>query len=140
MNKLRMCLIWLLTRLLKKYCILHTVGVLEPYYDYRWSRWCFDDKNTGLVAEGFSEGIGIMIDHLVRDFVNPRQGGWQLQFSSIAFPGYQLALKRGRLDNGGVWYTSYELDVSGWLCSALYRYFAVEPETIYIRITPKGVV
>lgn len=55
-----------------------------------------------------------------------------LLFSDGPFPGSQTSIQRLREEAGGNWYECE--GVEGWLCPALYRYFAVAPEKIYLQI------
>lgn len=50
----------------------NTLMTIAPY----WSQnaWVFDDERVGLVAEPFVEGILEMIDDMVKDMPNARQG------------------------------------------------------------------
>jgi hypothetical protein len=36
-------------------------------------------------------------------------------------------------DGGGNWYYSAQLDLEGWLCPALLRYFAEAPKQLYVQ-------
>ena len=38
----------------------------------------------------------------------------------------------GTPDAGGTWYWSDELQMEGWLCPALFRYYDEAPETLYV--------
>jgi hypothetical protein len=39
--------------------------------------------------------------------------------------------------DGGNWYFSSVLKMEGWLCPALFRYFAEAPKEIYVAVKPK---
>jgi hypothetical protein len=39
---------------------------------------------------------------------------------------------------GGAWYWSEQLQMEGWLCSALFRYFAEAPEELHVQVKPKA--
>ena len=82
-----------------------------------------------LVVETVSEADGA-----------PTRHGWDavsLLFSANPFPGHQAALEWRREEHGGNWYYSPELDMEGWLCPAMFKYFDEAPEKIYARFKPK---
>jgi len=56
-----------------------------------------------------------------------------LIFSITPFPGYQYPLDWRREDGGGNWYYSAQLDLEGWLCPALLRYFPEAPKELYVQ-------
>jgi hypothetical protein len=56
-----------------------------------------------------------------------------LIFSITPFPGYQYRLDWRREDGGGSWYYSAQLDLEGWLCPALLRYFPEAPKELYVQ-------
>ena len=39
---------------------------------------------------------------------------------------------------GGNWYDSPDLDIEGWLCPALFKYFEVAPERIYAQFKARA--
>jgi len=39
-----------------------------------------------------------------------------------------------RAENGGNWYYSADLDMEGWLCPALFRYFSDAPASLYAQV------
>jgi hypothetical protein len=41
-------------------------------------------------------------------------------------------------EDGGNWYRSADLDMEGWLCPALFRYFDQAPKRIYARVKSLG--
>jgi len=43
---------------------------------------------------------------------------------------------RHREEYGGNWYYSKDLDMEGWLCPALFKYFDNAPEKIYTQFKP----
>ena len=65
--------------------------VIAPYWLDSVETWVFDDEAADLVQEPFVEGIPEMIDDLVADIPNARQG-FRLLFSVAPFPGYQRKL------------------------------------------------
>jgi hypothetical protein len=48
-----------------------------------------------------------------------------------------MELKTRGNEETGNWYVCKALGIDGWLCGALYKYFDVEPETIYIQVKEK---
>ncbi len=97
----------------------------------------FDDERVGLVQEPFVSGADLIIDRMVDD-IPGAAGGFSLFFSAAPFPGYQGEFVWRRNEFGGSWYYSPALDMEGWLCPALLRYFSDAPETLYAQFKPKS--
>lgn len=112
------------------------IMVIAPYRLHDAGTWVFDDPATDLRQEPFVQGIPEMIDDLVADIPDAR-GGFRLLFSSAPFPGYQRKLSRVREEYGGWWYSSDEPEAEGWLCPALFKYFEVAPEEIFVKAEPR---
>jgi hypothetical protein len=112
------------------------IMVIAPYWLEAAGTWVFDDPATELRQEPFVEGIPEMIDDLVADIPNARNG-FRLLFSAAQFPGWQRRLTRLRQELDGWWYASDEPEAEGWLCPALFRYFEGAPEEIYVKAEPK---
>jgi hypothetical protein len=55
-------------------------------------------------------------------------------FSGVPFPGHQFRLEWRRADAGGNWYYAADLDLEGWLCPALLRYFPEAPKDIFVQV------
>ncbi len=98
--------------------------------------WVFDDASTGLVREPFVCGVPEMIDHLVQDIPNAKQG-FKLIFAGQPFPGFQEKLTWLRQEYEGNWYQIEGLNLEGWLCPALFKYFAEAPPEIYVKVEGK---
>ena len=98
-------------------------------------RWVFDDDWVGLDKELFIRGADAIIDRLAGSIPNAEQG-FTLRFSAFAFPEYQTELECRRKDDGGNWYYSSDLDMEGWLCPQLYKYFKEAPKKLYIACGP----
>ena len=111
----------------------NVLNVIEPYW-YA-NTWVFDDASKGLEKEPFVQGVPEMIDVLVEDIPNAR-AGFVLLFSSKPFAGYQVELTLVREEYGGHWYKPKDLEVEGWLCPALLKYFDAPPESLYIKAEP----
>ena len=108
--------------------------VIHPYkYE---GMWVFDDEKVGLVQEPFVSGADDIIEQMVTDIPNANDG-FSLVFSSIPFPGNQIEFEWRREDSGGNWYYAKALDMEGWLCSALFRYFEYAPKNLYAQFKAK---
>jgi hypothetical protein len=110
--------------------------VIEPYW-YQGT-WVFDDESKGLDKEPFVQGVPEIIDDLVKDIPNARNG-FRLLFSSLPFSSYQIELTRVKEEYGGYWYKVKDKSVEGWLCPALFRYFETAPEAIYAKAEPSRI-
>lgn len=108
----------------------NAIRVIKPYW-YEGT-WVFDDPEVDLIREPFVSGVPEMIDHLVEDIREAREG-FRLTFSDAPFPGFQRELIWIREEFGGQWYRSYEPEMEGWLCPALFHYFEEAPERLYVR-------
>jgi hypothetical protein len=64
--------------------------------------------------------------------------GFTLIFSHSPFPGHQYRLDWQRQEGGGNWYYSGDLDMEGWLCPALFKYFSETPKTLYAQIKARS--
>ena len=111
---------------------------IAPYRLEEVDTWVFDDPAAGLQQEPFVSGVPEMIDHLVRDIPNARDG-FRLLFSAAPFPGYQKRLVWKREEMGGNWYASDDPPMEGWQCPALFRYFDQAPVQLYVKAEEKGV-
>ena len=67
----------------------NSLFVIAPYWDS--GTWVFDDERVGLVREPFVSGVPDMIDHLVRDIPDAREG-FRMIFSKTKYPGYSQSL------------------------------------------------
>jgi hypothetical protein len=114
---------------------MNQIMVIKPYW-YA-DTWVFDDEAVGLDKEPFVCGIPQMIDFLVRDIPNARDGVRML-FSAQPFPGFQEKLTWVREEMSGNIYWSDTLQAEGWLCPALFKYFDKAPEVIYVKAEPKS--
>jgi len=114
---------------------MNAINVIAPYQYH--GMWVFDDPRVGLVHEPFVAGADTMIDRVTADIPEASKG-FLMVFSATPFPGHQFKLEWRRADSGGNWYYSPQLDMEGWLCPALFKYFAEAPEEIYIQVKPKG--
>jgi hypothetical protein len=112
--------------------IVNALYVIQPYWHA--GTWVFDDEAVGLVREPFVSGVPQMIDWLVRDLPEARNG-FRLIFSADPFPGFQAKFERQRAEMGGTWYRTSPPapPMEGWLCPALFKYFAEAPPSLYAR-------
>ena len=107
---------------------------IHPYKHH--GLWVFDDPAVGLVQEPFVSGADTIIDRAVSGIAGA-EAGFTLLFSARAFPGYQLEFEWRREEMSGNWYYSPALDLEGWLCPALLKYFETPPARIYAQFRPK---
>jgi hypothetical protein len=110
---------------------MNAINVITPYKHS--GMWVFDDARVGLVQEPFVSGADTMIDRVVGAIPDAEQG-FTLVFSGAPFPGHQFCLEWRRAESSGNWYWSPELEMEGWLCPALFRYFADVPQNIYVQV------
>ena len=115
----------------------NAINVINPY---RWEgMWVFDDDRVDLEKEPFVSGADVIIDVLTEGIQNARDG-FRLIFATVPFPGHTASLTRtGKEEAGGNWYAlEGEEGLEGWLCPALFKYFEVAPEKIYIKAEAKN--
>jgi hypothetical protein len=113
----------------------NSIMVLKPYK--REGMWVFDDDKTGLVREPFVAGVPEILEALLVKQGIPleeAERGFRLIFSAIPFPGHHLSAKRIEQEGGGMWYEESVGRARGWLCPALFRYFATAPDNLYVRV------
>lgn len=111
----------------------NSLQVLHPYKDQ--GSWVFDDESVGLRREPFVLGIDDMIERLVAPIPNASRG-FRLIFSPRPFPGHAAKLEWRREESGGNWYFSPTFGIEGWLCPALFKYFATAPKKLYAKAEP----
>jgi len=113
---------------------VNSLFVIVPYkYE---GMWVFDDPRVGLLREPFIAGIDTMIDRLVARIPDAERG-FRAIFGASPFPGHTESLDWRREESGGNWYFSDHFQMEGWLCPALFKYFAAAPKTIYVQVEPK---
>ena len=113
---------------------MNSIFAIHPYKDQ--GLWVFDDERVGLVKEPFVSGADVAIDRMVEQIPNAAFGVTML-FSAQPFPGHQYEFVWRRLELNGNWYHSPTLDLEGWLCPALFKYFEKAPERLFIQVKPK---
>lgn len=114
---------------------MNAINVIAPYK--RHGMWVFDDARVGLAEEPFVGGADTMIDRVTHD-IPDAENGFVLVFSAEAFPGAQLMLEWRRQDGSGNIYYAPQLDLEGWLCPALFRYFDGTPPRLHVQVRPKA--
>lgn len=112
----------------------NTLLVIEPYW-YEGT-WLFDDASKGLQREPFVGAVPEMIDALVKKIPNARDG-FRLTCSTKPFPDYQKKLVWVRAEAGGNYYRFADKSMQGWLCPAMFRYFAKTPKALYLKTESK---
>jgi hypothetical protein len=108
----------------------NSLFVIAPYW-YN-STWVFDDKSAGLTREPFVAGVPEMIDVLVKDIPNAKDG-FRLTFSAKAFPGHEYKLIWLRGDQTGNFYKLDNPPMEGWICPAMFRYYSEAPKELYVK-------
>ena len=114
--------------------IVNAINVIAPYRYL--GMWVFDDARVGLVQEPFVSGADAIIDRAVAH-IPGAQSGFLMLFSSSPFPGHTFRLEWRRAEMDGNWYYSADLDMKGWLCPALLKYFDEPPRQLFMQVKPK---
>jgi hypothetical protein len=82
---------------------MNAINVIIPY---RWEgMWVFDDERVGLDREPFVAGADDIIDLLVAEIPDAKEG-FRLIFAASPFPGYTHTFERRRKEHAGHWYYS----------------------------------
>jgi hypothetical protein len=108
----------------------NSIQVLFPYKAN--DAWVFDDDRVGLVREPFVLGIDDMIEKIVENIPNAEKG-FKLLFSDKKFPNADVSLEWMYSEAGGNWYSSPELNMKGWLCPALFKYYSEAPKNLWAK-------
>jgi len=108
----------------------NAIHVIHPYKHL--GQWVFDDERVGLSQEPFVSGADTIIDHMTVDIPNA-EDGFSLLFSANPFPGYDGEFEWVREEFDGNWYFSPALQLEGWLCPAMFKYFEQAPNKIYVQ-------
>jgi len=108
----------------------NSIMVINPYWHE--GTWVFDDPGVGLKREPFVAGVPEMIDALVKDIPDAREG-FRLLFSANPFPGAQKTLTWTRGDSLGNYYRLDDPPMEGWICPALFKYYTAPPKAIHIK-------
>ena len=114
---------------------MNSILVIHPYkYE---GVWVFDDSRVGLLREPFVAGADVILDKIT-EHIPGAGSGVTVLFSGQPFPGAQHEFHWRRQEGGGNWYYSPALDLEGWLCPALFKYFDQAPERIYAQVKAKS--
>ena len=113
---------------------MNAINVIAPYRYH--GVWVFDDARVELVQEPFVSGADAIIDRAVAH-IPDAPSGFLLLFSSSPFPGHMYRLEWRRVEMEGNWYYAPDLDMEGWLCPALLKYFAEPPRELYMQVNAK---
>jgi hypothetical protein len=114
---------------------MNALIVIHPYkYE---GVWVFDDDSVSLVREPFVSGADDIIDRMVEN-LDDAESGFSLVFSAKPFPGYDAKFEWRREEFEGNWYYSADLEMEGWLCPALFKYFDFVPEELYAQFKAKA--
>ena len=109
------------------------MNALIAIYPYKHEGlWVFDDPKVGLLQEPFISGADVILDRMTANIPNAEQG-FRLLFSATPFPGHTAEFEWRRSEAGGNWYYSPSLQMEGWLCPALFKYFDAAPLKIYAK-------
>jgi len=111
---------------------MNQLNVITCYW--KNGTWCFDDKARDLLAEPFVASADAFITDAAKiaKVKDPIRNGVRVTFSHASFPGHQFAAFRQEAEAGGYWYQLFGR--RGWLCPALFKYFAEAPERIYFAV------
>ena len=109
---------------------MNSIIAIHPYRSH--GQWVFDDESVGLDKEPFVAGADTIIDKMVAP-ISGAESGFTIIFSANPFPGSQAVFELRRPESGGNWYYSSDLDMEGWLCPALFKYFDEAPERIHAQ-------
>ena len=113
------------------------MNALNVIYPYKYEGfWVFDEDRAGLIQEPFVSGADEIVECMAHDIPNADKG-FRLIFSSTPFPEYMCVFEWRREDLGGNWYFIDSLNMEGWLCPALFKYFEEAPKKIYAKFESK---
>jgi len=110
---------------------MNSLFVIAPYKHL--GMWVFDDERVGLVQEPFVGGADDIIDRLTAAIPNADKG-FRMVFSAAPFPGATLHLEWRRAEMSGNVYYAPELQMEGWLCPALLKYFEAPPKELHAKV------
>jgi hypothetical protein len=94
--------------------------------------WVFDDESRGLQREPLTAGTDTILNTLTASIPDADKGV-VVVFSARYFPN-AMEFTLIEAINGGHTYFSSQLNMVGWLCPALLRYFAVAPAKLYVKV------
>lgn len=107
----------------------NSLFVIHPYRKH--GTWVFDAPERGLEQEPFVAGMPEIIDFALGGSETKE---FTMILSDNQFPGYMQKLVKLEADMGGTWYKLDGTTLEGWLCPALFKYYAVAPEALYLQV------
>jgi hypothetical protein len=113
---------------------VNSIVAIHPYK--AGGLWVFDDPAVGLTQEPFVSGADAIIDRLVEK-IPDADSGFTILFSAEPFPGFNVEFEWRREEMSGNWYYCAALQMEGWLCPALLKYFDAAPARMYAQFRPK---
>lgn len=114
---------------------MNSIFNIVPYKD--GGIWMFDDDSRGIKREAFVAGADTIIQNAVELKQIPNaEAGFNMTFSAGRFPDFDLMFEKQDGDATGTDYWSPDFRMKGWLCPALFAYFDVAPEHLYVRFRP----
>jgi hypothetical protein len=109
--------------------------MIHEIYPRRYrGHWLFDDPRHNIVDEEFVCGMDTILDIMC---AKKRQlsRGVRLLFSNQEIPG-SMRLDWRREDAGGDWYIANKIQITGWCCPTLRKYFPEgAPKELYLKIS-----
>ena len=114
---------------------MNSILAIHPYRAE--GLWVFDDARVGLVQEPFICGADLIIERLSAN-IPDAASGFTFLFSASPFPGCDAQLDWRQEHDGGNWYYCAKVDVEGWLCPALFKYFDAAPKHIFVQCKPRA--
>lgn len=111
---------------------MNQIFAIKPYL---WNGvWVFDDPRVGLVKEALIAGMPeIIVAATQQAGIASPERGFVALFSPDPFPD-ALEFAWVREESGGNVYRWQGME--GWLCPALFKYFASTPPRIYVQARP----
>lgn len=111
---------------------MNGINIIKPYRYL--DMWVFDDELRGIVQEPFINGADSILDIWAKNLSSiSTVNSFLILFSEKPFPDYQYEISWIRKEFEGNWYKFAELNMDGWLCPALFKYFNKMPNEIFIR-------
>lgn len=97
--------------------------------------WVFDDEEIEVYQEPFVLGSSEIIDEAQRQ-LGIAGDTMVLEFSDAPFDGSQFTIKWQDSSEDGSWnkYLASDLNMTGWLCPVLLKYYNKAPELLYMRL------
>lgn len=108
---------------------MNAIYAISPYTVN--GQWVFDDSARELKAEPLVCGADMLCSVLFQKY-----GNFNLIFTDSGLPEFDFHLTRssgsGEVE-GGTWYKEAASGQDAWLCPALFKYFTVAPDNLYIK-------